>query len=132
MNENELKEACLNIERMQKDLSRLRKAESDLRKKVFDTCFSEPSEGTNTAEFSDFVIKGVHKINRRLDESMVNDVADRIGHGVMSTVVTYKPSLVKAGYTKLTDKHRKIVDDCVIATPGTPDLKFVFEEPDQN
>lgn len=113
---------------IQEKLADLKDKEAKLRKEVFASFFPNPIEGTNTVPLDDgWVLKGVHKLNRKVNEEELVNVAKRKGmEDVIKNTINYKPSLALTEYKNLPENFRKILDNAIVTTPGTPSLKVVL------
>ncbi|QJI53384.1 DNA binding protein [Alteromonas phage vB_AcoS-R7M] len=99
--------------------------EAELRKAVFEKAFSDPKEGTNTLTLPEgYALKAQHVINRKVDDASFRSLTVKLAElGVdVEKLVKYKPELSKSVYNKLNDKQLALMNECVIATPGTPQL----------
>lgn len=114
--------------RLNEELKRIKAEEIQLRKKLFSQYFGNPVEGTNTAPLQGgYVVKGVHKINRKVSETALLAVKKRKGMAaVAKACITYEPKLVKKEYNKLTEAQRAIFDNALIITDGAPSLSVVL------
>jgi hypothetical protein len=117
----------------QKALAAAKEEEIALRKEVFGLFFPNPIEGTNTVELDDgWVLKGVHKLNRKVNEAALLKVQKRKGMDeAVKNTIAYKPSLKKAEYNKLPDAKKAILDTALIMTPGSPSLEVVLPKKNQ-
>jgi hypothetical protein len=113
---------------VQQKLAEVKDEEAKLRKEVFGLYFPTPVEGTNTAPLPEgWVLKGVYKINRKVDEEELLNVSKKKGMAeVIKNTINYKPSLSLTEYKNLPDNTRKILDNALIATPGTPSLEVAL------
>ena len=118
---------------VQKNLAKVKDEEAKLRKEVFKLFFPNPIEGTNTTELDDgWVLKGVHKLNRKVNETALLTVQKRKGMDeVVKNVIAYKPSLKKTEYNKLPDAKKNVLDGALVMTPGTPSLEVVLPKKNQ-
>jgi hypothetical protein len=111
------------------ELTRIKAREMLLRKKIFGHYFPDPQEGTNTSPPLEdgAVIKGVHKINRSVDEAALKVLTPEFQKNKIKVdeLITYKPDLSIKEYRKLTAEEQKLFDQCLIVKPGTPDLDIV-------
>ena len=101
--------------------------EVTLRKELFGEAFPNPIEGSkeNKCELGDgYILQGDYKINRRVDESALPTVREKLSHDVFDKVIKFKASLNKAGFNSLTAEQKAIFADAVIETPGTPALEI--------
>lgn len=115
-------------------LKDLKQQELALRKEVFGEFFPEPKEGTNTVHLRDgWVLKGTHKLTRKIQEALIADVAEETGMTtVIKNCIVYKPSLNKTEYSKLSDRQRKMFDNCLEIKPATPSMDVVLPKKAQN
>lgn len=107
----------------------LKDREMTLRKELFAMAFPKPTEGTNKLEIGNgYLLKGDYKLNRRLDEAALPTVLGKlkeINYPLIDRLVKYKPDMSIAEYRKLTDEQRKIMDECLTTSPGSPTLEIV-------
>lgn len=109
-------------------IAKLKPAEMLLRNKIFKGTFPNPVEGTNTVPFvNNWVIKGVYKIDRKLDVPMYNTIqADCRAMGFNpDLLVERKPTLVLTAYRQLTAEQQKFFDQALVSKPATPSLEVV-------
>lgn len=114
--------------KMQEEMSKLRVNEMFLRKKIFAALFPDPREGTNSYELPDgYVVKGVYSITRDVDQGTLQSCAELLrNNGIrVDDLVTYKPSLAKANYNRLTEEQKQMFDQVLIVKPGSPSLEIV-------
>lgn len=110
------------------ELKKIKFKEITLRKRIFGFFFKDPTEGTNNHDMDDgYTLKGVHKIDRKVDEGAFNSLKDKFRESGINpdTLVEMKPSLVKAQYNKLTEEQRHLVDQMLIIKPGSPSISIV-------
>ena len=114
--------------KVSEELKVLKEKEIKLRKEVFQQFFPTPMEGTTNVELEDgWVLKGVHKINRNVDEAALPAVQRELAKHKVSIdeLVRFKPELVIANYRKLDPKWLKILDQAIVSTEGSPSLTLV-------
>ena len=110
-------------------LNALRKSATDkemsVRKRIAKMVAPKPKEGANKFETETHVITVTHKLNRKLpkDETLIHDVLRKLGPE-LSDVFKAKWELSVTPYKALDEKHRRIVDEIVITTDGSPELKI--------
>lgn len=110
---------------MADELRKLRAAEMLLRKKIFDHYFPDPKEGTNSEDLGDdFVLKGVFKYDRKIDEGAFDALQEEFRESKIKTdtLVKTTPSLKIGPYNKLNKKNKLLFDQCLIIKPGSPSL----------
>jgi hypothetical protein len=119
------------------ELALVKAQEMALRKRIFKFCFTAPKEGTNklidaiakALGIADgWVLKGNYKLNRKIDDAVLkaleNDFKEK---GIrVSEVIKWKPELSVSEYRTLTEEQRKFFDQCLIITPGSPELEIVL------
>jgi len=120
-----------------KTIAAAKDAEAALRKEVLKECFnfeSDEREGTENVELGNgYKLKAVFKLNRRLDnkDEGVDKALTKIeksgpeGQFVADRLVKWKPELSLSEYKKLPDKFKKLIDEVLTASPGTPSLELV-------
>lgn len=109
-------------------LQALKEKEMSLRKSIFKLAFPAPKEGTNILSLGDgYDLKGVHKINRKIDEAALHAGKDTFESEniVLDRLVRFKPELSTGEYKKLTDAQRHCFDFCLVATEGSPSIEIV-------
>lgn len=109
-----------------KELKSLKVQEMDMRKKLSKHFFPNPKEGTNTCDLgNEWKAKTNHKVNRKCDEAVFEAVFSRLPRGSKSSLIKFEPKLIVKAYKSLTDKERKIFDECLIISDGSPTLSVV-------
>ena len=112
---------------VKQQLDTLKKQESTLRKQVFEAAFEDPKEGTNTLKLPDgWALKAQHVVNRSVDAASFKSLTLKLEEMGVDTekLVKFKPELSKSAYNKLTDEQLLLMNECVIARPGTPQLSI--------
>lgn len=100
-------------------IKHLKEQEKALRVLLFEGTFPEPEEGTNNHELPDGrIVKGVYRINRRVDQDEAQSLPAKIRKKYFRT----KLELNKREYNDAEDEERAIVERVITATPGTPSL----------
>ena len=137
--------------KLQAELAKLKSAEGLLRNKLFKHFFPNPKEGTNNFELKDgtgAVLKAKHNINRKVDEGEYQALrvaqneayataeADQFAQGVdgrpniprlpLDDLVKWKPEVSISEYRKLTEEERQYFDQCLVITPGSPQLEIAI------
>lgn len=113
-------------------LRALKDKEAKLRAQLFGFFFTEPTEGTNTIDLArGWKLKGIHKINRNIDEAALPATLEELGEGMEEKLITYKPQLNMREYKKLTDEQRQTLDHALIVKPGAPTLEIVPPKKDE-
>lgn len=111
------------------ELTRAKAKEILLRMRIFKHYFPSPSEGTNTFALPDgYELKGVHKINRSVEEPALLVLAPKFVEAKIPVddLIERKPELKIRQYRTLTDEQRNLFDQALIIKDGTPDLKIVL------
>ena len=121
-----IKERATLLERMTKDKER----EMELRLYLAKVLVPEPVEGAQRLITADgYEVCLTHKINRRLDAAMVDDVMAELPEGCparsIGVLIDYKPSLVLDGYRTLPSDQLAIVQQMITETDGAPDLDIM-------
>lgn len=122
-------EKLIEWQKLAGQLTDIKKREIVLRKEIFGEAFVEPKEGTNKFNLAnDYVLKGTHKLNRKVLEDKVPDVRKALPSLAkkLKALIKYKPELVKGEYNKLNDDERKVFDRCLEIKPSTPALEIVL------
>ena len=102
--------------------------EMTLRKEIFGEAFKEPVEGTNTLPLAaGWKLKGVYKINRKVDETALPAIREKLeGIGVsLDPLIKWAPGLEIRAYRSLSDATKSIFDQCLVIAPGAPALELV-------
>lgn len=102
-----------------------------LREGLFNGTFPEPEEGTNEYTLPDGrIVKGVYKLNRKLNEDVLPDVVAELGWTPKSKKlpIRTKQELDLKKYRTLDDEQRAIFDQALTITPGLPSLEVVLPE----
>lgn len=114
---------------LQKELTRVKAKEMLLRIKIFKYYFPLPEEGTNSADLADgYVLKGVHKIDRKIDVAALTVLKDLFiaGKIKIDDLVKWDPALKVKEYRELTKEQIQLFDRCLIVKPGSPALEIVL------
>jgi len=114
---------------LNEQLTALKNKEMLLRKFVFDSTFTAPTEGTNSSALPDnWVLKGKYVLNRKLDIDALNMIVDdvRAAGIVPENLIKWTPSLEEKEYKRLTDVQRALFDNCLTIKPGSPSLEIVM------
>lgn len=105
--------------------------EQALRKEVFALFFPEPTEGTNNFGLeADWKLKGVYKIDRKIDEAALPAVQSQLRElGVNpDPLVKMTPSLDTKAYKSLQTLNAdacKVFEQALTIKPGSPTLELV-------
>ena len=129
-------ELILKWNEAQKTLAEAKAIEMELRYEVTATCFPVEAdfEGTENVDLGEgWKLKSVFKLNRRLANSKgeTDKALTKIeklgadGEFVAERLVKWKPELSLSEYKKLPNNMRKIIDDVITATPGSPSLSLI-------
>lgn len=88
--------------------------------------------GTENIELQNgYKAKIVKKQNYNVNQDTVNDALDQIentgeaGKLIAERLIKWKAELSKTEYDQLSDAHKKIIDNVITVTPGTPTLEIV-------
>ena len=132
------------------DLKVIKAKEVVLRKKLYASNFTNPNEGTNNLSLGQgWTLQGKYNITRTVDEQQLRSmdhalqVAAETGgtptnpvvrlfqeHRIVpESVVTWKPSLNKRAYNKLSDDQKAVFDNLLTVKDGMPGLVLVYKEP---
>lgn len=110
-------------------LSALKEREMFLRKKICSAKFTQPREGTNNLPIENgYVMKMVHVVNRKLDIGQFELFRDTFESQKIpvNDIIENKPQLVVAQYKALTEEQRRLFDNCLTITDGSPQLSIVM------
>ena len=118
-----------------KKLAEANEIELALRNEVIAINFAEHKEsGTENVELGNgYKLKAVFKLNYRLNNT--DDAVDKAlsklekagteGAFIAERLVKWKPELSVTEYGKLDPKFKKIIDEVITTSPGTPSLELV-------
>lgn len=118
----------------QRDLAVAKEKEADLRAKVVALDAENAVEsGTVNLELGNgYKLKYVYKQNTRfISSDAVQSVLDKIertgdaGALIANRLVKWKPELSITEYKQLPDNFKKMIDEVVIFSAGTPSVEFV-------
>lgn len=131
--------------RLKEELGRIKSAEALLRGKIFKSYFPTPKEGTNKVLLNDGTgaeLKGTHVINRKVDEGTLDamrksqreaeqalaedGVVPNIPMLKFDTLVKWKPEVSISAYRELTAEEQLYFDQCLIITPGSPQVEITI------
>lgn len=110
------------------ELSRIKDEEMRLRKEIFASAFTSPTEGTNKHELMDgWQLKATLPYNRALDQSKCEAVLKDLKKQKLGDLIKVKYELSVTDYKKLAeDDVTKAVLDAIMTTkPGAPSLELV-------
>lgn len=113
------------------ELATLKNRELKLRKAIFTKHFDDPKEGVNNISLpNNYILKADRKINRSIDEAMLNAMGPELTDEDFDipALVKWKPSLQTAAYRKLSDERRVRFDQVLDIKDGTPALKIVEDK----
>lgn len=104
--------------------------EKQLRDRIFSSTFQEPQEGVNKYTLPDGrMIKGTHKLYRKLDEAAYPSIREALINSFQidpeDTIIKRKPEIATGPYKELPDEIRTVLDDAIIAKPGSPTIEIV-------
>jgi hypothetical protein len=122
-------------------LAAAKEIEMEARKIAVDFCFDQNKEkGTENIELGNgYKAKAVKKLNFgfiKTEEGKVNKFAiekalqkiekdGEAGELIAERLVKWTPDLSMTEYNLLTEKHKKIIDEVIVVTPGSPTLEIV-------
>ena len=110
--------------------------EADLRRKLFAGAFPNPSEGATKNKHTlpdGRVLKGDHKINRKVDEAALPSVLEAMkaaGVANADQLVRYKPELAKREWNSLSEEMKLLFSPAIISTPGMPGFEVIAAKGD--
>jgi len=119
-------------QKLQAQLAKIKAAEMLLRRKIYDSMFVTPKEGTNTMSLSQgWVLKGKRVISREIDLPVLQAFAVENGPlhqiGVRADdLVDWKPVLKIAAYRSLTAEQVAVFDQCLTIKDGAPGLEIML------
>lgn len=117
----------------QSQLAYWKELESQKRIEALTLCFETPPDsGTVNYDLGKgFVLKAVFKENYKLNEKGLDAALDKIeklgeaGELIVNRVIRWKPELSKTEYEAMPPNMRKILDEVITISPGTPSLSLV-------
>jgi hypothetical protein len=114
---------------MQEKLRLLKDEEAVLRKEIFQSAFPNAVEGTNKLELAEgWVLNATLPINRKVDlatfQAMKEQLLDH--HIKVDQIVEFKPELSVKQYRCLTEQEVHLVDQFLIISEGSPQMKVVL------
>lgn len=110
-------------------LAALKVEELQLRKDLFAKYFPAPKVGTNNHSLKDgYVLKGKYGMNYKVNEIALAQMLKKHPDmkEVVKAVIKYEPKVSVKEYKGLTDEQRRLLDNALIITPGTPGLEVVL------
>lgn len=116
------------VERIKVEVKPLVERERRLRQELFGELFPSPLEGTNYVGLANgWRLKGVYKLDRKLDEAALPAVRDTLATMDVNadTLVDWKPSLKTTAYKNLPDEARKVFDEALTMRPASPVMELV-------
>jgi hypothetical protein len=119
-------QALAHWENLKAQLQAIKEQEASFRLGLFNGAFPNPTEGTNEYNLPDGrIIKGVHKLNRSLDEDKLPKVLKKLKMARKDAPIKTSVSLDLSAYRDLDDEDRVIFDECLEIKPGLPTLEIV-------
>lgn len=109
-------------------------AEQAARRELIAALYPTPKEGVNTLVLGGgWKLKYTHKIDRKIDHSMLSAVAVELGPYNVSvdSLIEWKAALATKAYKELTAEARAIFDQAITAKPGSPVLEMVPPKEDK-
>lgn len=112
-------------------LEEIKEREMHLRKFIVAQTFPKPKEGTNKAIFEHIEINYNHKIDRKIDEAVLDVSKEKFRKAgiVIDGVVDYKPVLNTKAYRLLNKTQMKLFDTALTIKDGSPQLKITIGSP---
>lgn len=110
---------------MAKNLATLRKAEMNLRKRLFDYYFPQPKEGVNKYELPEgYVLTGTYVLTRSVDKGSLSAITDKLQEldVVVDELIEKKPTLKLSVFRKLNDEQTNLIEEALITKPGSPTM----------
>jgi hypothetical protein len=110
------------------ELKFVKAAESALRKDVFEKAFPKPVEGTNKINLgSGWQLKATYGYNRKVITDVLFENTEQLIklEVPIDMLIRYKPEISVTIYKLLTDEQKKLFDQCITVTPGSPALELV-------
>lgn len=119
-------------------LARLKKIEMAQRKELVEEIFTDPKVGTNHHDLGHgYKLTFTHKMDTKLDAeafALIQPEIEKLGETAkaeLGETITYKPSLVMAGYKALSDDVKELFDEAITVKPASPTLKLVQPKSDK-
>lgn len=110
------------------NLKEFKAEESDLRRSIFEKCFTSPKEGTNKIPLQGgWQLEANVPYTRTVDKAVFMAIQQQlIQNGIKPDVlVEMKPSLNLALYRKLSDEHKLMFNQCLTTKQGSPSFKII-------
>jgi hypothetical protein len=135
MSEQEIKKPHLNQAKlnkwyeMQEQVRDLKEKEAELRKEIFQSAFPNAKEGTNKLELAEgWVLNATLPINRKVDLAAFQAMKEQLleHHIKVDQIVEFKPELSVKQYRCLTEEEVHLVDQFLIISEGSPQMKVVL------
>lgn len=104
------------------------KKEKELRQALVGMLLEDPSEGVNNCLLpGNWVLRVNHKIDRKIDEEVIQDVAVELRDlGVNAdTLVEWKPSVKLATYRELPEEAALVFDQALTIKPAFPSVELL-------
>lgn len=109
-----------------KQLKKVKEEEMALRIAIRDMAFPQLKEGANSFEFKPgWVLKNTHKLNRTIDETVLEAVRGELPHVAFNNLIQWKPELRIKHYRELTETDRQVFDEALVIKPGSPAFTIV-------
>lgn len=115
--------------KMQEELRVLKDEEAALRREIFEAAFPNAKEGTNKLELAEgWVLNATLPINRKVDLPTFQAMKEQLleHHIKVDQIVEFKPELSVKQYRCLTEEELHLVDQFLIISEGSPQMKVVL------
>lgn len=111
-------------EEIQKWIKTAQTREMEIRTTLTKHFFPEAKEGAQRAVEGDLIFTLVQPLTRKLDEAALDAIMPQMPEQFqqVGVLVKYTPGLVKAGYDALTEQDRKVFDQALTISLGSPQL----------
>ena len=85
-------------------------------------------EGIQRTETDDYFAAIKPALKREFDVAAIKPVIAKLPSGFEETLIKYKPQLVLDEYRSLTEKQKKIFDQCLVITPAKTTFEIVKKQ----
>lgn len=108
------------------EAKKLKTLENKLRVEVLDEFLEHPKEGTNYVDLDQgYRLKFDIKLNRKIDEAALPAVLKELPEGTEDSIIARKPTLKVGDYKKMSEEHRRKVDEALIIKPASPAITII-------
>lgn len=101
--------------------------EKEIRQKLFNLAFPNPTEGTNRIDLTDgYALKGTFKVTRKIDEAALPAVIQQLQQMNVppDMFFNYTPELKVTQYKQAAPQVKLAIDAILTSKPGLPSLEI--------